>query len=244
LLPQKRPPNWEREELILALDLYFSLTPNQFEETNPRIIELSALLNKMADFLNHTKSEKYRNTVSVKSKLNNLLFLDIGKGRPNIGNNDRKIWTEFSKNREGLRKEADRIRLGIVNDFNDDPGLKLFLPNADPEASEFPEGRIRYFMHKKRERNSKIIVDLKKNADKSGKLFCEVCGFDFFRTYGNTGKGFIECHHLKPLSEYVPNEKTTKENLVLICSNCHKMLHKYRPWLARDELKTILKSTN
>ena len=244
MLPQKRPPNWEREELILALNLYFSLTPNQFEETNPRIIELSILLNKMADFLNHTKTEKYRNPVGVKSKLNNFLFLDIGKGRSNVGNNDRKIWTEFSKNREVLRREADKIRLGIVDGLNDDPGLKLFSPNDDPEASEFPEGRIRYFMHKKRERNSKLITNLKKNAEIKGKLSCEVCGFDFFHTYGNIGKGFTECHHLKPLSEYVPNEKTTKDNIVLICSNCHKMLHKYRPWLNRAELKTILNKSN
>jgi 5-methylcytosine-specific restriction protein A len=243
-LPQKRPPNWEREELILALDLYFSLTPNQFEETNPKIIELSTLLNKMADFLNHTKTEKYRNPVGVKSKLNNFHFLNIRKGRPNVGSNDRKIWTEFSKNQEELHHEANKIRLGIENELTDDPAMNFFSPNVDSDASEFPEGRIRYFMHKKRERNSKLITDLKKNAEKKGKLSCEICGFDFFTTYGNIGKGFIECHHLKPLSEYDPNEKTTKDNLVLICSNCHKMLHKYRPWLARAELKKILKKIN
>ena len=74
-----------------------------------------------------------------------------------------------------------------------------------------------------------------------GLLFCEVCGFDFHHTYGNIGKGFIECHHLKPLSEYDLNEKTNKENLVFLCSNCHKVVHKYRPWLGRNELKNILK---
>lgn len=33
----------------------------------------------------------------------------------------------------------------------------------------------------------------------NGKLECEVCGFDFHDAYGERGKGFIECHHVRPL---------------------------------------------
>ena len=110
---EKRPPNWTREELILSLDLYFKLFPNHFEETDPQIIELSLLLNKMADSYNLQKTEKFRNPVGVKSKLNNFLFLDTGKGRSNVSNNDKLIWKEFSNNPEKLRQEAKIIRLGI-----------------------------------------------------------------------------------------------------------------------------------
>jgi len=236
-LSEKRPPNWEKEELILALDLYFKLKPNQFEETNSQVIELSRLLNKMADILNLQKTEKFRNPVGVKSKLNNFLFLDTGKGRSNVGTNDRMIWKEFSKKQENLLQEAKIIRQGI-----EEKNIPLQSSQSlmDQEASEFPEGNIRYYMHKKRERNTKFVRQIKNNAEKKGLLHCEVCGFDFYFIYGNVGKGFIECHHLKPLSEYDPNEKTSKENLVLICSNCHKMVHKYRPWLGRNDLKKIL----
>jgi len=237
-LSEKRPPNWEREELTLALELYFKLSPNQFEETNSQIIELSLLLNKRADILNLEKSEKFRNPVGVKSKLNNFLFLDKGKGRSNIGSNDRLIWGEYLQNKEKLYQEAKIIRRGIEERSIPVQSSKALL---DQEASDFPEGAIHYYIHKRRERNTKFIRQIKNIAEKNGQLHCEICGFDFHQKYGDIGKGFIECHHLKPLSEYNSDEKTTKENLVLICSNCHKMLHKYRPWLGRNDLKTILK---
>ncbi len=32
-------------------------------------------------------------------------------------------------------------------------------------------------------------------------LECEVCGFNFEEVYGQRGEGFIEGHHIKPLSE-------------------------------------------
>ena len=30
---------------------------------------------------------------------------------------------------------------------------------------------------------------------------CEACGFDFGKTYGDRGQGFIECHHVEPLHQ-------------------------------------------
>lgn len=82
-------------------------------------------------------------------------------------------------------------------------------------------------MHKVRERDPKLR---KKAIDtfvrKNGDIFCEVCKFSFEEKYGDLGKGFIEVHHLKPISEYEDNETTSIENLKLVCSNCHRMIHK------------------
>ncbi|WP_280502149.1 HNH endonuclease [Nocardia farcinica] len=71
------------------------------------------------------------------------------------------------------------------------------------------------------------------------RLFCEVCGFDFEDVYGAHGSGYIECHHVVPL--HVSGETTTKlSDLVLLCSNCHRMIH-YRPrWLTPQELSGML----
>lgn len=58
---------------------------------------------------------------------------------------------------------------------------------------------------------------------------CQACGFDFAKTYGKYGEGYIEVHHVKPLyslkEEVVINPET---DLVCVCSNCHKMLHHKR----------------
>ncbi|WP_394342507.1 HNH endonuclease [Taibaiella helva] len=57
----------------------------------------------------------------------------------------------------------------------------------------------------------------------TGRLACEVCGFDFFQTYGPLGADFIECHHTKPLATYKAGEKTKLADLAVVCSNCHRM---------------------
>ncbi|WP_421989133.1 HNH endonuclease [Roseococcus sp.] len=41
--------------------------------------------------------------------------------------------------------------------------------------------------------------------------------------YGERGRGFIECHHTRPLHTLRPGDKTKIADLVLVCSNCHWM---------------------
>jgi len=55
-------------------------------------------------------------------------------------------------------------------------------------------------------------------------LECEVCGFDFFETYGERGNGFAECHHKLPLSH--GTRSTYLRDLAVVCANCHRMLHR------------------
>ena len=37
-MEKKRNPKWQRDELILALDLYFRLEPGQIDARNPLIV--------------------------------------------------------------------------------------------------------------------------------------------------------------------------------------------------------------
>lgn len=55
------------------------------------------------------------------------------------------------------------------------------------------------------------------------------------------GKDFIEAHHSKPISEMKENEKTKIEDIVLLCSNCHSMIHRKRPWLSKNNIRRLLK---
>lgn len=69
---------------------------------------------------------------------------------------------------------------------------------------------------------------------------CTVCGFDFEKSYGAIGKGFIEVHHLKQLADagadHVINPAT---DLAPVCANCHRMLHKNRPPYSIEELQAF-----
>ncbi len=109
------------------------------------------------------------------------------------------------------------------------------------DDDEFSEGKLSIKEHIKRERNHQLIIKAKeKFKQKNGSLYCEVCGFDFSKAYGEIGNDFIEAHHIKPVSELKENEKTKIEDIVMVCSNCHSMLHRKRPWLTKEQLKTLL----
>ena len=60
---------------------------------------------------------------------------------------------------------------------------------------------------------------------KEGRLYCEICGFSFEKTYGELGKNFIEAHHKKPISQLADEEESSVDNLLMVCSNCHRMVH-------------------
>ncbi len=116
------------------------------------------------------------------------------------------------------------------------------LDETKPETrAEFPEGAVVERLHRSRERNSGLVALVKRNAlAKYGTLRGCVCGFDFRAFYGPIGEGFIEAHHIRPLSELMAGHKTKPEDLVLVCSNCHRMLHRSRPWLLPSELRALL----
>lgn len=107
---------------------------------------------------------------------------------------------------------------------------------------EFPEGKEIEKIHKSRERNSQVIQIAKSIfKQRNGKLFCQICGFDFEKVYGEVGKDFIEGHHTIAVSDMKLDHKTRPEEIALLCSNCHRMVHKKRPWLSLNDLNNLLK---
>lgn len=71
---------------------------------------------------------------------------------------------------------------------------------------------------------------------------CMVCGFNFGRRYGERGEGFIEVHHLKPIAARGRTRVHPKKDMIVICSNCHRMIHRRRDdvWSA-VRLRRLLK---
>ena len=71
-------------------------------------------------------------------------------------------------------------------------------------------------------------------------LECAACGFNFQEFYGDWGKGFIEVHHIQPLSENKGRETETnpETDLAVLCANCHRMVHRKKDiTLSIQELK-------
>ncbi len=238
-----RNPNWHRDEIILALDLYYRLQPGQIGSSNSDIIELSRILNLLPIHKERPDRVKFRNANGVGLKLSNLLAVDPdyhGKGMERGGKLDRLVFEEFKGRKEELHRIAQRIKDTINN-----PELnhQLYqIPNDNKEfLADVREGQVIYKLHKHRERNSRIIkLKKEQQMDLFGLLECEVCTFDFEKGYGKLGKGFMECHHKLPLSE-IEIEATTKlEDLALVCPNCHRMLHRGISTMSVGELRESL----
>jgi hypothetical protein len=51
------------------------------------------------------------------------------------------------------------------------------------------------------------------------------------------GKRFAEAHHLVPLSKLKHEIKTHLEDLITVCANCHRMLHKMNS--ERDDVQKL-----
>lgn len=237
---KKRNPSWKRDELILALDLYFRHHPNQISNKHKEVVKLSKLLNSLPIHGNNqANSVNFRNPNGVYMKMCNFLRFDPdykGKGLERGSKLEEEVWNEFHNDKNKLHAIAQSIISGVK--FEKEEVSRSI--NMD-EEEEFPEGKVLYRIHKHRERNNSVIKKKKQIALEENKLRCEICEFDFYKTYGELGKGFIECHHIIPISNYIENTKTKLNDLVLVCSNCHRMLHRKRPWLNKKDIKKLIR---
>ena len=116
---------------------------------------------------------------------------------------------------------------------------------ADLDASgdvdmEAIEGEPRLAHHVRRERNQRIVEQ--KRADqltRTGRLRCEACGFDFREQYPGIGEDFCEVHHNRPLAEATGRRGTRAADLAILCSNCHRMIHRVRPLPTLEQFRAL-----
>jgi 5-methylcytosine-specific restriction protein A len=139
-------------------------------------------------------------------------------------------------------------KLGINPDNKQRKYWLLKITDGDSKQNSnsddgFPEGKVVERVHKARERNTQLISSAKADfLANHKKLYCIVCKFDFEQVYGKRGQGYIEAHHTIPVSEMKVGDTTKVTDIALVCSNCHRMLHRTRPWLKMDELEELLEN--
>ena len=140
-------------------------------------------------------------------------------------------------------------RVGAV-DVSEYHGLHLLVEDAatvdyrDLAATDlegFEEGGVQFRLHRLKERKSRAVRRKKEIVlERTGALLCESCDFDFEHVYGLLGKNFAECHHRTPLSRLTERHKTRLSELAIVCSNCHRMIHRSKPMLTVEQLRIIV----
>lgn len=109
----RRNPTWTRDELILALDLYFRLGPSRLSASHPEIVALSEALNALPIHADRPDVARFRNPNGVYMKLCNFLRLDptyVGVGLQRGSRADEEVWKEFAGDQQRLRAAAESIR--------------------------------------------------------------------------------------------------------------------------------------
>ncbi|THJ30897.1 hypothetical protein E8K88_16630 [Lampropedia aestuarii] len=134
------------------------------------------------------------------------------------------------------------------------PVIELAPSSAEPEKAppeaevwlsiQAEEGNITLEEHLERERNAALIEAKKAYVLRAtGRLTCEACSFDFAVTYGEVGYGFCEIHHTKPLGIRNGSETTSLQDLAVLCSNCHSIIHRAKPMWSVAALAAHLTAT-
>jgi len=231
----KNPP-WTRDEHLLALDFYIKHNPRIPGKDSKEVVQLSALLNSLQAKLGGDKLDTFRNAAGVYMKLMNFRRFDPsyqGAGLANGNKDEEVVWNLYANQPEELSKLAAHIFQFITPSET----ISETIPPLDADEEEGNEGQLLSRVHRYRERDRSLVQKKKqKFLSLNPKIRCEACGFDFEKTYGYRGADFIECHHTKPVSELEADGKTKISDLVLLCSNCHRIVHRKKPWLSFEEL--------
>lgn len=135
--------------------------------------------------------------------------------------------------------EVDRILKAVPTRFKIDLSTIQNDAEVDNDTQLIKDGKVTYYFGKKYERdvrNRKLAIEIHG-------VNCSICGFNFKEVYGEHGENFIEVHHIKPLSMSDGEmEINPREDLIPICSNCHRMMHRQRDKiLSPNELRNMVK---
>ena len=228
-------PNWTREEVVLALDLYFDCGEKIPSAKDERVIELSEILRAFPYHSAAARKPSFRNPDGVAFKLQNLRQVATGQGLGNVSRVDKEVWEEFGHNRPGVKKFAQLIRAGI--------GVVDQVREEEASYEVFAEGRIVTETHLRRERDPKLRRSLLDDRRKKGLLWCEVCEREPAAADPAIAEAFFEAHHVLPLASG-GERKTKLEDMALLCACCHRMIHsaisQKRRWLSVVEAKSLI----
>ena len=153
------------------------------------------------------------------------------------------------KNKDGQQSPLSNRFKDVDEEWRDcsEKELEVFvldLLNNMPEPTHAAsqnvrtEGGERVVISVRRERNS----TLRNNALAIHGYDCMACGFNFEEFYGEIGKGFIEVHHVVPLANAGKTKTNPETDLVVLCANCHRMVHKQKGvCLSIQEIKKYIR---
>lgn len=222
-------------ELVLPSLYLMSLSPNGCISTSKLIIDLTSIMRPQgtdAQILNNRSdtyfSQKVRNLKSHDTLTKHGYAIYEGgvyqitdSGRLLVENNKENICYILSSHFDYIDVKTTfgkvyKSRSSDITSYNE----------------IISEGASKIITTKAYERSDRLRKAAIEHFSKNGIITCDCCGFEFKTFYGETfGKSCIEIHHLKPIFQYasmsiVQTIDNALKNLLPVCPNCHRVIHK------------------
>jgi 5-methylcytosine-specific restriction enzyme A len=143
----------------------------------------------------------------------------------------------------------------IAKEYNDTTPVSViwqltgnyYYPLEEPGSlpyevnQKFVEGSVKRILINKYERNP---VARRICLNYYG-VHCQICDFDFYKTYGEIGRNFIHVHHIIPFSQITEEyELDPVKDLIPVCPNCHSMIHRNLMPLSVIKIKELINKNN
>lgn len=166
------------------------------------------------------------------------VFTKIDKGHWGLRNTYKyaKTFGESPIENQKDIKEIAPIELGAEED-------NLAMAEDGKQLSDMEEVKLKKYHYKYEGRLSQNQI---KRIKIENGYVCEACGMSFAKNYPGLGDGFIECHHKIPYADMKEGEKRKVEpaDFMVLCSNCHRMIHRLEDPADLDKLKEIIRNAD
>lgn len=207
------PRPWTRDELMLALSVYFQLPFGRLNRTTPEVKELARLIK--------------RSDNSAALRLVNFAACDpyiINSGRTGMPGGIpvcKPVWDEFADNRESLFIEAQRIRASLLNKPIEET---LQLTQNDLEGKE------RIAVIRQRVNQNAFRAMILSNYEEH----CAITGINI--------PDLLVAGHIIPWSDSSPQQKLNPENGICLSSLYDKAFDKGLITISPDDYTICLSS--
>lgn len=218
--------SFTRDEVILTLDVLYFSGEKHLSPQSKSIVELSQLLNRLPIHPADKRPENFRNSVGISHQIDRFRKGYTTEGKTwNVGLLFFLIAEEFSNRHDELHSIAQAIRRN-ASYFSSFPFGSVL------EQDDFPEGALLGHLHRVLEQRDGRKVRLRER--------CAICQLEPEAIYQPCGS-ILQNHLIIHPIELNGSVKYDTTNFITVCPNCHAALHRYRPWLGKENCENLLR---
>ena len=192
-----------------------------------------------------------RNDSKFSQKVRNLVSHETLLKRDFVKHVASKGTTEFESTERGrkfVNNHIDQIETLLSFDLDESAPSYADIFNERPvqviDDRVISEGELKKRTVEYRTRSTELRNAAYEHYKKNGRILCDACEFEFAMAYPDFGDGYIQIHHLKPVS-FLTGERLNLDqaiqNVCPLCANCHQMVHIDSPPIPIDQLKAKMR---